>query len=379
MTFRGKTTFVIGAGASNEFGLPVGSQLAALIKAATRTLQRRSYDPTFADEDTIHPVLRAFDKAEQGMAFKALTTIHQSIHTAVSIDALVDRFDDPYVARAAKALIAVLILRAERTSTLSKSTWDHFTENPYIVMKTTHAEVRNPDQTWMGQFFRILTDNVRDPEEIGKEISIICFNYDRCIEYYLTKTISEAYQISRERALEIVERINIIHPYGSLGKLAMSGQDIQEDRIAFGPDENFPVDYKDVSESIRTYTEQITDLGQVARIHDAMSCNVLVFLGFGFNNQNMNLLRVDGTGTTPSAVYVSAHGFYRQVEATLVRRIAALYDRTPRHDIAGRIAAGLEFGATASDLFAIHNPNLSSFKRMRMNLKTHAFTSPTYE
>lgn len=41
MTFREKTTFVIGAGASNEFGLPVGSQLAALTKSATRTVQRR--------------------------------------------------------------------------------------------------------------------------------------------------------------------------------------------------------------------------------------------------------------------------------------------------------------------------------------------------
>lgn len=379
MTFREKTTFVIGAGASNEFGLPVGSQLAALIKSATRTVHRRGYDPRFADDETIGLVLEAFSAAERDKAVEALTKIHQSIHTAVSIDALVDRFDDPYISRAAKLLIAVLILRTERTSTLSKATWDQFTENPYLVLKTAHAEARNPDHTWIGQFFRILSDNVRAPDQIGKEISIICFNYDRCIEYYLTKTISEAYQISRERALEIVERINIIHPYGSLGRLAMSGQDTQADRLAFGPDSEFPVDYGDVAQSIRTYTEQTTDLEQVEKIHDAICCKVLVFLGFGFNNQNMNLLRVDGTGMAPSAVYVSAHGFYRQVEATLVRRIAALYDLLPNQSIGKSIAAGLEFGATASELFAVHNPNLSSFKRMRMNLTTGEFTSPTYE
>jgi hypothetical protein len=80
MTFRGKTRFVIGAGASNEFGLPVGSQLAALIKAATCTLQRRAYDPTFADEDTIHPVLRAFDKAERGLEFGAKASDLFAIH-----------------------------------------------------------------------------------------------------------------------------------------------------------------------------------------------------------------------------------------------------------------------------------------------------------
>jgi hypothetical protein len=379
MTFREKTTFVIGAGASAEFGLPVGSQLATMIKRSTRKVARGGGDQTYSDKQAFQIVMNAVGRDEMHRAVNAVDAIHKSIHTAVSIDALVDRLDNSYVSKAAKALIAVLILRAERTSTLSSNMWEKFDSDPDRTIDLDGRVLRNPDNTWIGQFFRILTDNVKNPELIGREISIICFNYDRCIEFYLTKTISEAYQISRERALSIVERINIIHPYGSLGKLAIQGQDIQEDRIAFGPDDNFPVDYQDVAESIRTYTEQVTDIEQVAKIHEAMSCRVLVFLGFGFNNQNMNLLRVDSQRTTPSAVYVSAHGFHKQVEGTLVRRIAALYDLTPRHDLGQYAKAGLEFGATASDLFSIHTPNLSSFKRMRLDTSTGQFTSPTHE
>lgn len=376
MTFRKKTTFVIGAGASAEFGLPVGSQLAALIKKVTASARREWNSSVFPTDEMVVKVIETFSKDEADNAVEALIKIHQSIHTAVSIDALVDRFDDDFVARTAKGLIATLILEAERKSSLSKDAWDRFTDSPYKKIPTIYGQVINPDLTWIGQFFRILTDNVRDPDEIGKEISIICFNYDRCIEHFLTKTIAEAYQISRQRALAIVEGINIIHPYGSLGKLALSGQDILEDRIAFGPDDDFPVDLKDVAESIRTYTEQTTDLGLVTRIHDAMSCNVLVFLGFGFNNQNMNLLRVDRAENVPTAVYVSAHGFHKQVEATLVRRIARLYEHlNPRH-LSSQITAGLEFGATASDLFSIHAPNLSAFKRMRIDEKTGEFTTP---
>lgn len=379
MTFREKTTFVIGAGASNEFGLPVGSQLASLIKSSTRTLRGDGVDRKFADSETVSIVLETFEPHERDHAILALDKIHQSIHTAVSIDALVHRFNDPYVSRAAKAIIANLILRAERQCTLSKDGWDQFASFPDAVFEQAHSTVRNPDYTRIGQFFRILTDNVREPRDIGKELSIICFNYDRCIQFYLMKTISEAYQIPRAEALEIVEGINIIHPYGSLGRLAVQGQDTLEDRIAFGAEVDHPIHYKDVVGSIRTYTEQITDSEVVSRIHDAMSCNVLVFLGFGFNNQNLNLLRVDSMRTTPSAVYVSAYGFYKQVETTLVRRLSGLYDLTPRHDVGRQVQAGLEFGATASDLFAIHTPNLSSFMRTRFDPRTGSFDTPSYD
>lgn len=68
----------------------------------------------------------------------------------------------------------------------------------------------------------MLFDGVRnsDVDNVGSNITIICFNYDRCIEMYLEHAIVNAFRdVPADRARQIVARINIIHPYGSLGNL----------------------------------------------------------------------------------------------------------------------------------------------------------------
>ncbi len=64
-------------------------------------------------------------------------------------------------------------------------------------------------------FNKLLTstaDNIPD-----NKITIITFNYDRSLECYLHQTITHRFQIPEEKSLDIIRKINIIHPHGILG------------------------------------------------------------------------------------------------------------------------------------------------------------------
>jgi hypothetical protein len=369
--FREKTTFVIGAGASAEFGMPVGWELAKLIKASALitnfNAMQANKDRFFVD--TLKRICR--DNAEQIACLNAAKIIHQGIHTAVSIDAFIDRFSgNEKIAQVGKMLIALEIAKAEAECSMSEKYWSLFEKYPNIARQNkSQKQLTNPDDTWIGSFFRILCDGISDPNELGKNISIICFNYDRCIEHYLKTQIAAAYNITATQAHRIVkDNFNIIHPYGTLGDLPIREFDTTEGVLAFGAELDGMFDLEKVSRSIRTYTEQQHEKQTLARMHQAVAnCQILTFLGFGFNNQNLDLLRVahlDGNDRLGRRqIYSSGLGIARQVETTLKRRILHLIwengHRTNGHDTRTHI----EFDQSCTELFKTHNMNFSSFTR----------------
>ncbi|MCA1444898.1 hypothetical protein I6F07_33060 [Ensifer sp. IC4062] len=179
--FRYGTTFVIGAGASAEFAMPVGTELAGLIQHSALLANLGSRDPKVGDETLYANFSRLWPRTNMDsrkLALTALSTINKGIHTAVSIDAFIDRFsDDPYITQLGKMLIALEISKAERESSLSDEHWQVLRENPKADIKNKYGKkLVNPDDTWLGHFFRILCDGVRNPMELGNNIRIICFN-----------------------------------------------------------------------------------------------------------------------------------------------------------------------------------------------------------
>lgn len=368
MAFRENTVFVIGAGASTEFGLPAGASLAKRIRAAT--IPRgggRDYAP---EKQYIWNWARQkyTSGVTQGQAATAIDAINNGIHTAVSIDAFMHRMRSmPTLPEIGKVLIAYEILKAEAESTLSASAWRQFHHNPYLEHGDNQSV--NPEDTWLGDFTRIMFDGVDDAADVGRGLKIICFNYDRCIEHYLAHAIADGYRIPLQQAIAVVEsNITIIHPYGTLGRITEYEQECEEDRIAYGFLMDGTFDISDVAGRIRTYSENLENEDALNRIHKAMKeAKVVVFLGFGFNNQNLNLLRVTGTYQSslgPSQVYASAYSNHEQVHKTMVRRIGHLWDNdTEKNKTHWLSKTHIEFGASAKRLLDIHNVNLSSFSR----------------
>lgn len=367
MSFRKKTTFVVGAGASAEFGLPVGTGLAAEIKKSALLTDSDGSDTT---QRALLGILEAKfplipDRHRQS---QALFDIHDGIHTAVSIDAFIHRHSrDRNIEYWGKVLIALEVLKAERNSSLAAAHWDEFSSDPNALIEIGDKMLKNPDYTWIGAFFRTLSDGVLNYRDLGKDVTIICFNYDRCIEAYLAETIADAYRVHIEDALKVVEtNFHIIHPYGYLGKLHVRPGARGRGRLSFGYVLSDEGEIDSIAENIHTYTEQAHDYDKVQEIHTAMSeCTNLVFLGFGFNNQNLNLLRVKKAFRdvdTTKNVYATGFGLYKQIEGTLKRRIMDLFLDRDKHKF-WRQDINIEFGVGCEELFKIHDMNLSSFSQ----------------
>ncbi|ASW08560.1 hypothetical protein [Rhizobium sp. 11515TR] len=367
--FRNNTTFVIGAGASAEFGLPVGSELARRISRSAILKDLSSPRRVIGDDTFYYNITRMWpNSVERAKPLKAARDIHEGIHTAVSIDAFIHRFpSDPYISQIGKMLIALEIAKAERDSSMWPDNWNRLAEDARMKLLNQHqAELINPDDTWIGSFFRILCDGVSDPTKLGENIIIICFNYDRCIEYYLRRQIAAAYRIPLGDAHEIVMKMNIIHPYGTLGGLTLNDSGYGDGLLSFGAKMDQNIRLEEIAKNIRTYTEQTHDINRTMKIHNAIgNSNVLVFLGFGFNNQNLDLLRVkafpEDYNLNARNVYTTGMGIERQVSNTLKRRIANIFENYVAEGSLWPDRIYIEHNETCAKLFGIHNMNLSHF------------------
>lgn len=107
---------------------------------------------------------------------QACAEIHRAIDFAYSIDEFIDRNNhDPYIAEAGKLQIAYAIAQAEGESKLAVNRANGKGELAWD----------NLDKTWLVPFTQALFGGVRtiDVESIDKNITIICFNYDRYMLY----------------------------------------------------------------------------------------------------------------------------------------------------------------------------------------------------
>ncbi len=282
--FSTKTVFVVGAGASREAGLPTGDELRPIIADKLNL----KYDWT---SDPLSP--KSGDRAIAGALFQYSRQTQQDMNTflpeawkiseampqAISIDNFMDAHSDNFgIQLCGKLSIVQAILEAE---TNSKLMIDERKQKPFDPNRLSG--------TWYEAFFKMLTENVRlkDIDDIFKNVSFTVFNYDRCIEQFLFKSLQNYYRIDSNDAFTLLERLNINHPYGSVGQLLTRGPG---GAVSFGG-QNRGINLIDIASQIKTFTEQVED--EAAR--DALRAQVqqadtLVFLGFAFHQLNMELI-----------------------------------------------------------------------------------------
>jgi hypothetical protein len=135
-------------------------------------------------------------------------------------------------------------------------------------------------------------ENVR---EIFDRVSFIVFNYDRCLEHFLKNALEMTYKIRPDEASSIIAKLHIIHPYG-----------VVDEAVGFGTTRG---DYVKLAEGIKTYTEQIAAADVVKAIAVEVSrAECIVFLGYGYHSQNMQLLRPADPMPELKPVFGTAHG-----------------------------------------------------------------------
>ena len=128
------------------------------------------------------------------------------------------------------------------------------------------------------------------PSDIFNNVSFICFNYDRCIEHFFCNAVGAYTNHESDTVAQVVNAgLNIVHPYGKIGRLPWQTGEGNAQAVSFGDADYDPRALVQVGRGLKTFTEQVEDhdetmLSAKAMIQGAQS---IVFLGFSFLEQNM--------------------------------------------------------------------------------------------
>ena len=298
--FASKTLFILGAGASAELGLPTGATLSQMI--SERLNFNTDSERELGGESAIVRALHTYSSTGETDFLSYLSTarmVSSGVGYSDSIDEFLNKHEgNKAAAICAKLAIAHSIIDAENGS------------HVYVDITKGNALFQNPNlvaKSWMLRFVKILFDRVQRDKINGvmEQISVINFNYDRCLEHYLLHSLMDAFGISQADAVLAIHELEIVRPYGSLGKL------LWQDRAGLPYGGRRPLGSNDifqVATHIRTFYEQTMESEEIDRMQDVMaSAERIVFLGFGFHPQNMRLL-TPRSGLKPAQVYATAYG-----------------------------------------------------------------------
>lgn len=301
MAVKSKTLFVLGAGSSNEIGLPLGSELKKTIaKELTFEFDRfRSSHPIKGDP-LISDALLQYSKTQSNpreataALFAAAGKIARAMPQALSIDNYLEAHaDDDAAVACGKLAIARSILMAEGKS--------RFRLEKGLRDGLDHSKVSD---VWYGKLFQLLTVGAskRSLEALLDNVAFVTFNYDRSLERYLPFAIDNYYDCGFDSACALVRKVPIFHPYGVCGDLPWQGTE----SVPYGGSEYYS-ELLTVAARIQTFSEQVMDQASLNDIKTAISsAETIVFLGFGFHDMNMKLLSV--ASSNAKRVFATAKG-----------------------------------------------------------------------
>jgi hypothetical protein len=292
-----KTVFIVGAGASKEVGLPIGSELKNII-ATKLDMRFNDWKPIGRGDLTIFEVLQRkhLPYGTLQRYADACRCIRDGIVLSDSIDDFIDAHQhDRAIAACGKLAITRSILEAEKRSKL-------YYERKNVDDTVNFDAIKD---TWYVGFYNLLNHKMKKENLEGffNNVTVISFNYDRCIQHFLVHAIAANYQIQIDEARHIVEKLIIFYPYGSVGAYFGKSNEIVE----FGS--SVLADFDKVVSNIRTYTEQMEDHESLGAIRKAVvEAEVIMFLGTAYHPNNMGLLVGEKDDLTRKTFYATRKG-----------------------------------------------------------------------
>ncbi|XLZ69361.1 hypothetical protein ABT364_22940 [Massilia sp. SR12] len=280
--FDMKTVYVLGAGASYEFDLPVGDKLKEQISSLfSYSRGISSGDQLCHEAFNMGTHIDGKDELRHVEFVNAAKVICGGLPLALSIDNFIHNHrDDKYIERCGKIGIVRSILAAEEKSNL------------YVRQQNGSLDFTKCYATWAVKFVQLLTEQCpleNLPQRLS-EITFIVFNYDRCLEHFLLHALAASYNIDRDAAAKIVNNIKIYHPYGVVGNLHWMTGD-HERHIGFGETPTAAQLYQ-LSKGIKTFTEGTDPYSsEIVAIQGSLrEASRVVFLGFAYHPLNMKLI-----------------------------------------------------------------------------------------
>ncbi len=317
---KDKTLFVVGAGASADYGLPVGKELQQKILNLLKTFPG---DPLSAEgraENALHHFAGQTNRSISQLLGKA-REVAGALAQASSIDSYIENHQhDEDIALLGKLGIAACLLDSEARCPLYLQ--------PTQTSGALHYDILS--HSWLGQLFQILVEghNKQTMPAMFEDASFVVFNYDRCIQQYFRHAVSNYFRIPLSEADQIVARCSIYHPYGSLGS-DLNGRITPfggRDRMGTIPAQLLVK----VAQGLRTYSEYVEDSAQVQATANALSeVSTVVYLGFAFHRQNVRLLKKIAP-TNSSRAIATVFGIPQAAHPVVLQDVAKIQGRDVR-------------------------------------------------
>jgi hypothetical protein len=318
------TIFVAGAGAGVDIDMPVGDRLSDII-ASKVDFKYDSYEGglTSGDRDLLQVLRRvAGEKGDNvNNLMAAGRSIAQGIGYPRSIDAYLNAHQhDKRIEFCAKLAIAQTILEREKVSSV-------FVPNDVDWKFQNDTKVK---QSWLPGLFLILQANIikeKNLDKIFDNLTIINFNYDRCVEQYLFYVLRAMYQIDAGHAAELIsEKLKIFHPYGQVGHLPWEHGSFR--KVGFGVVEHQSLPA--LAQEIKTFNEKIEESKNLDQMRKKIAGAArIVFFGFHFHDQNMELLKPKSPMREQGRLSVIATAWERKLPELVIieRQIRAMVDK----------------------------------------------------
>jgi hypothetical protein len=268
---------VLGAGASKEFGLPTGKELAEKITGLLST-KTEPFNAYFTDSEfnqAVETAIRSGLVSGKQSIFTAARLIRDNLPIAPSIDNFLHTHrQNTDLVWLGKLSIIFTLLRAEASSIL---VIDRSNSNNRLDLKKASV-------TWIGQLFTqlLVAGNFDAFANRLKKISFVSFNYDRCVHQFIAFASKQYFDLTDTQVNHLLSNLNVHYVYGSIGEYDFRG----------GNESNYghhPTAYNSLGliGKIQTFTEGRDAKDREEIRHYIDGAREVYFLGFGFNKLNI--------------------------------------------------------------------------------------------
>jgi hypothetical protein len=292
---------VLGAGASAPYGFPTAREL------------RADIIENFANR--FSSIYRKKDTTKDFIFNGLLEDLNQfqkrfDLSSIESIDYFIAR--NPRYKELGKDAIIIHLLEYELNSKFREGT-----------------KLKNRD--WYSYFFNNMIADFRNPESFSQipdyNISILTFNYDRSLEFFLAESIANSYEgITTQQLKDVMLKIPIIHIYGKIASLPFNRNDE-------GIQYRGKISYEDVvklRQNIMTIGDDYTlniDFSEIIKKADR-----IFILGFGYDISNMFNISLPNSLRPGQKLYGTAMGYNKKAISELQTYVSSGYSQIIEHE-----------------------------------------------
>lgn len=277
-----KKVFILGAGASCDFGFPSGMELMQEIHSVWNSQQGEIHTNYAHFKEQLKGFSRLPKEREKQVVAKKIKKLSDRLYFsgADSIDDFLSQCKDEVDVQFGKLTILKIILEKEQKA-------KEFGDGTLFKWEESWLRVL------FGEEFRF--ENI---EQLKKKVEkeqfyFVIFNYDRCVEHFLYTAIQNYYGLEDEGIKNIINKMKFYHVYGRLAPLDWQPE---------GNPVSFGNVFGDVSDGLYRLVPNIKivneDRGDVENIKDKINVQIrdadkVYIFGFGFQDSNWKLLGID--------------------------------------------------------------------------------------